>query len=201
MSIGVLIALVIVIVVIAVAALAGTVVLRGRALRRRFGAEYDRLAREKGPRRAQAELTERQHRAEQLTLRSLTPARRASYASGWTSVQELFVDSPAQAAKAAATLVTAVAADRGYSADDHAGLLAELSVHHADRVDGYRRARQTTEQAGTAPTEELRVALLAYRALSRELLGPTDSPDRTGTARARGAAARGSRRSAISAGR
>ena len=178
MSVGAIIALVIVIVIIAAAAaLAGTLILRRRALRRQFGAEYDRLAREVGPRRAQAQLAERQRRVKRLTIRPLAPERRTSYASGWASVQELFVDSPAQAAEAAATLVTAVAADRGYSTDDDAGLLMELSVHHADRLDGYRRARQTTEQADTAATEDLRQALLAYRALFRELLGPPDSPD------------------------
>jgi hypothetical protein len=176
MSVGAIISLVIVIVLIAAAAtLAGTLILRRRALRRRFGAEYDRLAREVGSRRAQAELAERQHRVEQLTIRPLTPGQRARYASEWTVAQERFVESPAHAAEAAAALVTAVAADRGYSADDHARLLADLSVHHADRLDGYRRARQTTEQVAAAATEELRQALLAYRALFRELLGPPDS--------------------------
>ena len=178
MPVGAIIALVIVIVVIAAAAaLAVTRILRGSALRRRFGAEYDRLVSEVGPRRAQAQLAERQRRVRQLTIRPLTPERRTSYASGWASVQELFVDSPANAAEAAATLVIAVAADRGYSTGDYARLLEELSVHHADRLEGYRRARQTAEQAGTAPTEDLRQALLAYRALFRELLGPPDSPD------------------------
>jgi hypothetical protein len=175
MSIGALIALVIVIVVIVAAALAGIPILRRRALRRRFGPEYDRLARDVGPRRAQAELAERQHRVEQLSIHPLTPEQRARYASEWTAAEERFVDSPAHAAEAAAALVTAVAADRGYSADDHARLLADLSVHHADRLDGYRRARQTTEQAAAAATEELRQALLACRALFRELLGPPDS--------------------------
>jgi hypothetical protein len=182
MPIGAIIALIIVIIVITAAAtLAATQILRGRALRRRFGAEYDRLASEVGPRRAQAQLAERQRRIEQLTIRPLTPKRRASYASGWTVAEELFVDNPAQAAEVAATLVTAAAADRGYPTDDHTRLLEDLSVHHADRLDGYRRARQTTEQAGTAPTEDLRQALLAYRALFRDLLGPPDSTKSTET--------------------
>ena len=54
--------IVIVIVVVLLAALAGAVLLRRRALRRRFGPEYDRLAREVGERRAVSELSERQRR-------------------------------------------------------------------------------------------------------------------------------------------
>ncbi len=173
MPVGAIIGLVIAFILVAVAAtLVGTLVVRVLALRHQFGPEYDRLVREAGPRRAHAELTERRRRVDRLGIRPLTAAQRARYAGEWISAQERFVDSPAQAAGAAAALVTAVAADRGYPAADQAQLLTDLSVHHARRLDGYRRARQTSERGGRAPTEELRQALLAYRALFRELLGP-----------------------------
>ena len=56
MSAGAIIALVIaIVVIIAAAALAATLVLRVLALRHQFGPEYQRLVREVGPRRAQAE--------------------------------------------------------------------------------------------------------------------------------------------------
>jgi hypothetical protein len=167
------IVLVIVLVVLAAAAtLAGSLVLRRRALRRRFGAEYDQLVRDVGQRQAQAELAERQRRVAQLNIRPLSAERRAGYDREWISAQEQFVDSPARSVAAAAALVQAVAADRGYPAGDDDQLLTDLSVYHAKQLEGYRRARQATERADAASTEELRVALLAHRALFRDLLGP-----------------------------
>jgi hypothetical protein len=175
MPVGAIIALVIVVVVIAVAgAFAGTLVLRELALRRQFGPEYSRLVRDVGMRRAQAELAERRRRVAELGLRPLTSEQRARYSGEWTAAQERFVDSPAQATEAGAGLVTMVATDRGYRVDDPAQLLKDLSVHHSRRLEGYRRATRTTEQAATAPTEELRQAMLSYRALFRELLAATD---------------------------
>ena len=177
MSAGAIIALVIaIVIVIAAAALAGTLVLRRLALRHQFGPEYQRLVREVGQRRAQAELTQRRNRVARLGLRPLTAEKHARYSGEWTAAQERFVDSPAQATEAAAALVTAVATDRGYQVDNHSQLLKDLSVHHARRLDGYRRAAETTERAATAATEELRQALLAHRALFRELLGTAASP-------------------------
>lgn len=172
MSAGAIIALVIaIVIVIAATALASTLVLRRLALRHQFGPEYQRLVREVGRRRAQAELAERRHRVARLGLRPLTAEQHARYSGEWTAAQERFVDSPPQATEAAAALVAAVATDRGYQVGDHGQLLKDLSVHHARRLDGYRRAVETTGRAATAATEDLRQALLAHRALFRELLG------------------------------
>jgi hypothetical protein len=175
MSVGAIVVLVIVLVLLAVAALAGTVILRRMALRRRFGAEYDRLAREIGPRRASAELAERERRVKELDLHPLSAEKRAAYGKQWTAAQERFVDSPAQAVTSAADLVTAVAADCGYSVSDPKRFPADLSVYHAPRLAGYKRARQVTGQAATAATEDLRQALLEYRALFLELVRSPDS--------------------------
>jgi hypothetical protein len=166
--------IVIVIVVVLLGAVAGTVFLRRRALRRRFGPEYDRLAQEVGERRAVSELSERQRRIAQLDLRPLSAERRAAYDTQWATLQEEFVDAPPRAAEAAGALITAVAAERGYQVAEQEQLLTDLSVYHADRLEEYRRARQTTERAGTAATEDLRQAMLGYRALLRELL---EAPD------------------------
>jgi len=179
MSAGALVALVIVLVVIAVAAtVAGTMILRRAALRRRFGPEYDRLAQEVGARRATAELAERRRRVEELDLRPLTAEKRAGYGREWTALQERFVDSPAHTAKAAAALVTAVAADCGYSIGDEDQFLTDLSVYHAPRLAEYRRARETTGRTAAA-TEDLRQALLGYRAMFLDLLwAPDNAVDR-----------------------
>jgi hypothetical protein len=166
--------IVIVIIVVLLAAAAGIVLRRRRALQQRFGPEYDRLAAEVGPRQARSELAERERRIAQLNIRPLSAERRAAYDSQWAMLQKEFVDTPPRAAQAADWLVTAVAADRGYEVADRERLLSDLSVYHADRLGEYRQARQTTEQAGTAATEDLRQAMLAYRALLRELL---EAPD------------------------
>ena len=165
--------IVIVIVVVLLAAAVGILLRRQRALQQRFGPEYDRLAAEVGPRRARSELAERERRIAQLDIRPLSAERRAAYDTQWATLQEEFIDTPSRAAEAADSLVTAVAADRGYQVADRERLLPDLSVYHADRIQEYRLARQTTEQAGAA-TEDLRQAMLAYRALLRELL---EAPD------------------------
>jgi hypothetical protein len=166
--------IVIVIVVVLLAAAVGILLRRQRALQQRFGPEYDRLAAEVGPRQARSELAERERRIARLGIRPLSAERRAAYGTRWATLQEEFIDTPPRAAETADSLVTAVAADRGYQVADRDRLFSDLSVYHADRIQEYRLARQTTEQAGTAATEDLRQAMLAYRALLRELL---EAPD------------------------
>lgn len=174
--------IVIVIVVVLLAAAVGILLRRQRALQQRFGPEYDRLAAEVGPRQARSELAERERRIAQLDIRPLSAERRAAYDTQWAALQEEFIDTPSRAAAAADSLVTAVAADRGYQVADRERLFSDLSVYHADRIQEYRLARQTTEQAGTAATEDLRQAMLAYRALLRELLEAPDGASEAQTA-------------------
>jgi hypothetical protein len=152
------------------------------AMRRRFGSEYDRLARELGPRRARAEIAERQRRVAGLGLKPLNADQLARYDGLWNAAQARFIDGPAESVRAAAALVSGVASDRGYQVTDGAQFITDLSVHHARRLDGYRQARRTTERASVAATEELRQALLACRAIFRELLG-TGAPRSTGSGR------------------
>jgi hypothetical protein len=174
MPVGTVIAVVIVfILVAAAAALAATMLLRMGRLRHQFGPEYNRLVREVGQRRAQAELADRRRRVAGLGLRPLTAEQRARYSGEWTAAQERFVDTPFQSVESASQLVNAVATDRGYQVGDQTQLIKDLSVHHARRLDGYRRARQATEHGASAQTEELRQALLGYRALFRDLVAAT----------------------------
>jgi hypothetical protein len=174
-SAGSVITLVLVLLLIAaLAAAAGTVLYRRAVTRQRYGDEYTRLARDHGGRHAQAEFAARRRRVANLGIKPLTADRQARYARQWNSAQERFIDSPVQAAATAAALVTAVAADRGYEVDDAGQLLTDLSVDHGRLLDGYRRALATTQRDQTAATEELRQALLDYRALFRELLGSPD---------------------------
>ena len=170
-SAGTIIVIVVVLALVAAAAAVASMLLRRRtAERTMLGAEYDRLAGEVGPRKAQAEFAKRRQRVDGLGLRSLSDERRAAYADQWNVAQEQFIDSPAQSVRAAAAMIAAVTADRGYDVTDHERLLTDLSVYHGRYLDGYRRARKVADRAGQATTEELRQALLGYRVLFFDLL-------------------------------
>lgn len=172
----ILLVLVLVLVIVAVAAALASMIAHRTATRRRLvGAEFTRLASETGPRKARAEFAERRRRVDGLGITPLSGERRAWYTRQWTAAQERFIDSPPQAVTTAAALVTSVAAERGYDVSDGGQLLTDLSVYHGRHLDGYRRAKQTTDRAEAASTEELRQSLLDHRALFQGLLEPSDA--------------------------
>jgi hypothetical protein len=75
-------------------------------------------------------------------------------------------------------LVTAVMTDRGYPVEHQDQVLADLSVEHSDTLGHYRAAEEISGSAaaGTASTEDLRLAMIHYRALFGDLLGePADA--------------------------
>jgi hypothetical protein len=170
MSTGAIIGIIIAVIVVVAAIVVASAELRRARMRRQFGPEYDRLAQELGSKKkADAELTARQRRVEALNIHELSPDQQASYSGDWTAVQERFVDAPAEAVSAAGTLIWNVMRDRGYPADDQNASMEALTVYHARSLDGYR---QTTElQTETATTEELREAMIRYRALFEDLTG------------------------------
>ncbi|MER6510597.1 hypothetical protein ABT158_27525 [Nonomuraea sp. NPDC001636] len=169
------------VVVVAVVALAavGYVVLqqqRRSRLRERFGPEYERTVAESDNRReAERELIAREQRHSELDIRPLPEETRDAYANRWTEVQERFVDAPGFAVTEADQLVTSVMADRGYPTDDFEQRLSDLSVGHAATLDHYRKAHEISGRAARkeASTEELRQAMVHYRALFEELLHET----------------------------
>ena len=89
------------------------------------------------------------------------------------SIQEQFVDTPEDAVASSQLLVVAVMSELGYPAEDPDQMLADLSVEHATTLDHYRAAEETSRNAaaGTASTEDLRLAMIDYRALFRDLVG------------------------------
>jgi len=159
--------------------------MRRRQLRQRFGQEYDRVAGElRSRRKANAELAERERRVRSLDIHPLDETIRVKYAAEWAAIQERFVDQPEQAVVQAGLLVTSVMKDRGYPTEDHDQILADLSVEHAGTLDHYRAAHQVSMQAeaGTVATENLRLAMLHYRALFSDLLGQPSGPQPTSAA-------------------
>ncbi|QBI56318.1 hypothetical protein [Streptomonospora litoralis] len=187
MNTGLIITVVVIVVlVVAVAAAVAFAVpwQRSRRLRTRFGPEYDRAVREHGGRReAERALAEREKRHAKLDLQPLSDSSRRQYEAGWNRVQEQFVDTPAEAVREGHELLTRLMTERGYPTEDDDQRVADLSVEHAGTVDRYREARAISERnaAGEATTEDLRAAMVHYRALFNELLsdgsGTSAEPD------------------------
>jgi hypothetical protein len=169
MSTGAIVGIIIAVVVVAAIVVLGPALLRQVRMRRQFGPEYERLAKELGSRKAAAELTARQRRVDALGIHPLSAEQQASYSGEWTAVQERFVDAPAAAVSAADTLIWDVMRDRGYPADNKSASMEALSVYHARPLDGYRKARDIRTES--ASTEQLRTALIGYRTLFQDLVG------------------------------
>ena len=179
MSTGIIAAVVAAVIVIGAVAAALLAVLRRRRLQQRFGPEYGRIVGEQdSTRKAEAELSARERRVRDLDIQPLTDPARAGYADQWASIQEHFVDAPADAVSGAQLLVVAVMTERGYPAEHDDQVLADLSVEHSGTLDRYRAAEEISHRAaaGTASTENLRQAMTGYRALFGDLLGePADT--------------------------
>ncbi len=177
------IAIVVVVVLVILAVLWGVLQRRRRArLRERFGPEYDHVVEETGSRRrAAAELQARERRVEELDIRKLTPDEAAAFASEWKDVQARFVDNPQLATAEADDLVGRVMRARGYPVTDFDRRAADVSVHHPGVVEHYRTAHDIAQRAsrGEASTEDLRQALIHYRALFDDLLETKEGAPRS----------------------
>ena len=150
---------------------------RRARLRERFGPEYERAVRETGaPEKADALLEGRVRRVERFKIRPLSREQGQAFATEWRRVQAMFVDDPDGAVASADRLVTEVMAARGYPIEDFDTRAADLSVDHPHVVENYRSARALAQrrQRGEAGTEELRQAVVNYRALFDDLLDERD---------------------------
>jgi hypothetical protein len=146
---------------------------RSQQLRQRFGPEYDHTLRNEGNvRKAEAVLDARARRVEKLHIRPLAPEDATRFGSAWRAVQARLVDDPKGAVTEADRLVGEVMAARGYPLGDFEQQVADISVDHADVVMNYRAAREIALQhaRGEATTEDLRQAMVHYRALFTDLL-------------------------------
>src|SRR5262249_8314223 len=145
---------------------------RHTQLRERFGPEYDRtVATSESRRQAERDLRERAARHDELDLRPLSRVDRERYEEEWAELQGRFVDRPQIAVADADELVKDVMRTCGYPVRDFEANADLISAGHPDVVTNYRTAHaiylKTIE--GDATTEDLRQAVVAYRALFREL--------------------------------
>jgi hypothetical protein len=151
---------------------------RSRRLKDEFGPEYGRVVAERGDQRvAEKELANRRQRVGKFEIRELDPTARERYLEQWAAAQRYFVDEPVGAVGRAHELVQRVMQERGYPVDeDFEQRTADISVEHPAVVENYRAAHGISMQAhnGQASTEELRQAMVHFRALFDDLLAPDD---------------------------
>ncbi|MBW4722221.1 hypothetical protein [Saccharothrix obliqua] len=174
MSTGTIIGVVVVVlVVVAAVAVLSTFLLRRKRLQEKFGPEYERaMARGDNRMAAERELVEREREHAKLELRPLPAGTRDAYARNWSRIQEQFVDAPDDAVARADRLVTDLMAERGYPTEGYERQASLLSVEHARTLDHYREAHTISDRhdRGEASTEDLRAAMVHYRALFEDLL-------------------------------
>jgi hypothetical protein len=146
---------------------------RSQNLREQFGPEYDRVVRKEGDvQKGERTLEFRQKHRKTLEIRPLSPTDHERFSRRWTEVQSQFVDNPSDAVALADGLITEVMQARGYPTTDFTQRAADISVDHPVVVDNYRSAHDIAERRsrGQASTEDLRQAMVHYRALFTELL-------------------------------
>jgi hypothetical protein len=170
-----IIAIVAVIAFIVIALIVVAIVRRRRSerLRKQFGPEYDRTVIELGgASKAEARLAERSERVHKLTIRTLNAAERDRYIEEWGRVQAHFVDTPAGAIAEADQLLGDVMTTCGYPVGDFQQRAADMSVDHPIVTQNYRAAHEIAlrQATGRASTEEMRRAMIHYRALFDELV-------------------------------
>jgi hypothetical protein len=142
-------------------------------LQERFGPEYGRTVNELGSRtKGESELRAREKRVERLEILTLAPSEAARFTEAWQALQGRFVDNPKGVVVQAEQLVRELMEKRGYPMGDFERRAGDISVDHPDVVANYRSAQAIAvrDRQGSADTEELRKAVVHYRALFDELL-------------------------------
>ena len=146
-------------------------------LQERFGPEYGRTVSELGGRtKGESELKAREKRVERLDILPLAPPEAARFTEAWRALQSRFIDNPKGVVVEAEQLVRELMEKRGYPMGDFERRAGDISVDHPDVVANYRAAQAIAvrDQRGSADTEELRKAVVHYRALFDELLEVRD---------------------------
>jgi hypothetical protein len=147
---------------------------RSEHLKEHFGPEYHRAVEDAGsPSKAEAELAEREKRVKKLDIRPLDGPEREQFTQRWGQVQSRFVDDPPRAVAFADALLGEVMKARGYPVSDFDQRAGDVSVEHPGVVEHYRTAHDIAvrHERGQATTEDLRQAMIHYRALFDELVG------------------------------
>ena len=154
---------------------------QSKRLRQRFGPEYDAAVKRLGSKaKAEAELKRREKRVAAFEIVPLAPAEATRFSQAWTRLQGSFIDDPKGVLIEADRLVRELLLKRGYPVADFELRAADISVDHPIVVNNYRAAQRivSLDQRGEASTEDLRKAVVHFRALFDELLGVKTARDR-----------------------
>jgi hypothetical protein len=140
-------------------------------LKERFGREYHRAVSDSGTGAAEKRLHDAEQERDDLSIRPLPSVARDRYLDEWHQLEARFVSDPREAARAAERLVERLLEERGYPKDDDVEhRLALVAVDHPDVAERYRHGRAMVEKDGAERTEDLRKAMLDYRAVLEDLL-------------------------------
>jgi hypothetical protein len=174
-TIGIIVAVVVVLGLVAVTIAAWFFMSqqRTKALRARFGPEYDRALKAEGTaKQAEQILQERQQRVAKLEIKALSEQQRNEFAQDWEHEQARFVDNPVIAVANADRLVKEVMRVRGYPVTDFQQRVADVSVDHPVVAQNYRLAHDIAIASNREDVgiEKLRQAMIHYRALFADLL-------------------------------
>lgn len=169
------IALIVVVAIVVIGAVVWMMNQRNRTehLTERYGPEYQRTLEATGDKReAERELQDREERVKEYEIKPLSPEQRDRYVAKWKETQADFVDDPSGAIAQADSLVQDVMGERGYPVGDFEQRSADISVDHPHVVEEYRAAHTIAERHanGGVETEDLRQAMVHYRALFDDLL-------------------------------
>lgn len=163
-----------VVALIVVAALIARGARRARTaqLRNQFGSEYDHAVSESGKRKqAEQELLARVDEVKKYNIRPLSVAERDRFRGEWSLIEKRFIERPTTAVVEADELVAEMMRVRGYPMGDFEKHAKDLSVTHPKVVEHYRAGHRVIGGApGSASTEDMRQAMLHYRALFDELV-------------------------------
>jgi hypothetical protein len=149
-------------------------------LKKRFGPEYDAVLRRAGSKtKAEQELRRREKRVQHFQIVPLSAADVAKFSNAWSRLQGSFVDDPKGVLIEADKLVRELLVKRGYPVADFELRAADISVDHPIVVNNYRAAQRivSLDQRGEASTEDMRKAVVHFRALFDELLGTARAHD------------------------
>lgn len=179
MDINIVLAIVVAVVLLAVVGWVLWQMRTRQVIKERFGPEYERAVKEYGDEsKAVSELGKRQQRISKYHIRALTNREREEFESRWRETQARFVDNPRDAVREADELVSRLMETRGYPMSDFDRRAEDVSVDHPHVVQNYRAAHNiaVADASGKSSTEDMRRALVCYRALFDELLETQPTP-------------------------
>jgi hypothetical protein len=158
---------------------------RTEGFRTRFGSEYDRAVEEHGSsKKAEEKLAHRAARVQTLTIRDLNFAEIQRFNGQWQMTQSRFVDHPQAAVIEADDLINALLSARGYPEGGFEQRAADISVGYPAVMEDFRKAHDIAVRRGRddASTEDLRKAMILYRAMFDEIVAAQKSGSKAAAA-------------------